>query len=132
VFSRIYAALFPTNPNITTGRLFLKSIVELHQQRYFVGYMDSRSSAKILESNSDDSFLLRISFSFTPATDKVPAKYPGFCVSRKKEPRELVVEREHYFKGGIVEYIKLKVMDLHNVKPITVSRPPIYVPGELL
>jgi len=87
VFSRIYSALFPTNPNITTGNLFLKSILELYQQRYFVGYMDSRTSAKILDANSDDSFLLRISYSFTPMTDKSPAKYPGFCLQKERAQR---------------------------------------------
>jgi len=121
VFSRIYGALFPTSPNITTGLLFLKSIVELHQQRYFVGVMDSQSATKILAANSDDSFLLRISIS----------SGGSFCVSRKSGTRELSIEREHYFKGGIVQYIKLKIM-VQNLKPITNSRPPIYVPGEFL
>jgi len=51
VFSRMFGSLFPTEPNITTGRLFLKSIVELFKQTYFVGYLDSSASASILQAN---------------------------------------------------------------------------------
>jgi len=114
-FSYIFGALFPSAPNMITGGLFLNYIVELFQQEYFVGYLERDVLSKLIKSQQPDTFFLRISTNVKKFVVTTNNK-EKILVSKENEQ----IEREHYYKKGIVDYIRNETMNKFKLKPGTI------------
>jgi len=119
-FVQLYAACCPIEKTFVLGDLFLKTIIDLNKECYFGGHMLRDDVENTLKSSPafPDSFLVRISTSKEETKRFVVSSY-----SKKVHELHTFIEREHYYKDGVIAYVELEIKKKLGLTPINLVKP---------